>query len=71
MLTADKTKGEIRDHRYRQQKRLEHERAMNKYTGKLQEKKHHNKFHNKCNLFQYQEITNQFDFKSAHQKESH
>ena len=35
---ANKTKGEIRDHRYTQQKRLGHERAINKYTSKLQEK---------------------------------
>ena len=27
-------------------------------------KKYHNKFNNKCNLLDYQEITNQFDFES-------
>ena len=48
ILIANKTEREIRDHRYTQQKRLERERAMNKYTGKSREKKYHNKFHKKC-----------------------
>ena len=44
-------------------KRLNHERAINKYTGELKEK-NYNKCHNKKNLLQYQEITNQFDVES-------
>ena len=38
MHVTNKTKGEIRDHRYIQQKRLDPERAINKYTGKLHER---------------------------------
>ena len=54
-------------------KRLKHERAINNYTGNLQEKKYYNKFHTKCNLLHnlprnYKSI---WFWKSAHHKESH
>jgi len=49
---------------YKEQKRLKHERAINKYTGKLEEKKNATKLDNKSNLLHYQEMTNKFDFES-------
>jgi len=53
-----------RDHGYKQQKRFKYERAINKYTGKLKERKTTTDFITNNNLLQYQEITNQFDFES-------
>ena len=54
-----------RDHGYTQQKRLKHERAINKYTGNLQEKNTTTNFiTNVIYYIIYQEITNQFDFES-------
>ena len=45
-----------RDNGYKQQKRLKHETAINKYTGKFKEKKLRQNFITK--------LQNQFDFES-------